>query len=132
MGARTKSRKLDQIPAANSYNLPSQIGGKTIGKTTRPSYSITGRPTVGSYLEDLAKTPGPGSHTVVAPDIYKGKKPSYSMLGRNVMPGDNTRKPGPGAHSPEKVVINKKAAPKYSLGTRHSEYICPLIPDVSD
>ncbi len=98
-----------------------------------PSYSLTGRPTVGSYLEDLAKAPGPGSHSVVAPDIYRNKKPSYSMLGRNVPPGDNTKKPGPGAHSPEKVVINQKAAPKYSMGTKHSEFLCPaVVPDVAE
>lgn len=132
MGSRTKLRKQDQIPAANSYNLPSTIGSKTVNKRSLPSYSMTGRPTVGSYLDDMAKTPGPGSHSVVNPNIFRQQKPSYSMLGRNQMPGDNTRKPGPGAHSPEKVVVNKHAAPKYSMGTRHSDYICPLIPDVSD
>ncbi|XP_072038708.1 ciliary microtubule associated protein 1B-like [Amphiura filiformis] len=133
MGARTRLRKNDQIPASNSYNLPHMIGGKTIGRTTQPSYSLRGRPTVGSYLEDMAKAPGPGSHSVVAPDVYRGKKPSYSMLGRNVMPGDNTQKPGPGAHSPEKVIVTKKAAPKYSIGSKHSEFLCPVIvPDVSD
>lgn len=132
MGSRTKLRKQDKIPAANSYNLPSTLGSKTVNKRSLPSYSMTGRPTVGSYLDDMAKTPGPGSHSVVNPNIFRQQKPSYSMLGRNQMPGDNTRKPGPGAHSPEKVVVNTHAAPKYSMGTRHSDYICPLIPDVSE
>ena len=50
----------------------------------------------------------------------------------NVMPGDGTRKPGPGAHSPEKVVVNKKKYPSFSLGIRHSEFVCPLIIDVTD
>ncbi len=45
---------------------------------------------------------------------------------------DATKKPGPGAHSPEKVVVNKKAAPSYSMGSKHSEYITPLIIDVPD
>lgn len=45
---------------------------------------------------------------------------------------DATRKPGPGAHSPEKVYVNKRAAPQFSMGIKHSEYICPLIIDISD
>ena len=45
---------------------------------------------------------------------------------------DATKKPGPGAHSPEKVTVTKKASPAHSMGIRHSEYICPLIIDVSD
>ena len=45
---------------------------------------------------------------------------------------DSTQKPGPGAHSPEKVELNKPAAPKFSLGIRHSEFVTPLIIDVTD
>lgn len=45
---------------------------------------------------------------------------------------DSTQKPGPGAHSPEKVYINKPSAPNFSLGIRHSEFITPLIIDVTD
>lgn len=45
---------------------------------------------------------------------------------------DATKKPGPGAHSPEKVNITHRRPPSYSLGTKHSEYLCPLILDVSD
>ena len=44
---------------------------------------------------------------------------------------DNTLKPGPGAHSPEKSG-NSKKSPSYTMGVRHSEYMCPLIIDVSD
>jgi len=40
---------------------------------------------------------------VVDPNVYKNRKPIYSMNARNFAPGDNTRKPGPGAYSPEKV-----------------------------
>lgn len=58
--------------------------------------------------------------------------PHYSMLGRNVMPGDSTLKPGPGAHSPERVSINKRAAPGYSFGIRHTQYEAPLIVEVQD
>ncbi len=44
---------------------------------------------------------------------------------------DSTLKPGPGAYSPEKVSVNKATAPKFSLGIRHSEYVTPLIIEVS-
>ena len=50
----------------------------------------------------------------------------------DVIDADVTKKPGPGAHSPEKVVANKPRAPQYSLGSKHSEYITPLIIDVPD
>ena len=79
--------------------------GKTIqsGKNQAPSYTLTGRSKIGSFHEDLQKTPGPGNYNVVNPGKYKSEPPHYSMLGRNNMPGDTTKKPGPGSHSPEKV-----------------------------
>lgn len=81
--------------------------GKTIQSSKRqaPSYTVTGRSKIGSFHEDLQKTPGPGNYNIVSPDRYKGEQPHYSMLGRNQMPGDTTVKPGPGSHSPEKVII---------------------------
>jgi len=51
----------------------------------------------------LLQTPGPGTYTVVHPNVYKQKSPFYSITGRNPLPTDSTLKPGPGAHSPEKV-----------------------------
>jgi len=93
---------------------------------------MTGRSTIHGFDEDLARTPGPAKYNTTGPNIYRNKQPLYSMLGRNMMPGDNTRKPGPGAHSPEKVYINKRKAPTFSMGIRHSEFITPLIVDVTD
>ena len=52
---------------------------------------------------DLPQTPGPANYTTSNPDTYKLKAPVYSMIARNVMPGDGCLKPGPGAHSPERV-----------------------------
>lgn len=51
------------------------------------------------------QTPGPGTYKVTDPNIFKNRKPIYSMNGRNYIPGDNTLKPGPGAHYPERVSI---------------------------
>jgi len=132
MGARTRFRKRDQAPAPNGYTLPAQLGSRIPNKYSSASYSMTGRPHVGSYLEDHAKCPGPGSHDAVHPDVNKYKQPSYSMLGRHELPNDSTTKPGPGAHSPEKVLINKRKYPSHSLGIRHSEFVCPLIVEVRE
>lgn len=132
MAARTRFRKRDANPAANAYTLPGLIGPKIINKKAHAAYSMTGRSTIHGFDEDLARTPGPAKYNVTGPNIYRNKQPLYSMLGRNVMPGDNTRKPGPGAHSPEKVYINKSKAAAHSMGIRHSEFITPLIIDVTD
>uniref|UniRef100_A0A8C4WEV1 Uncharacterized protein n=1 Tax=Gopherus evgoodei TaxID=1825980 RepID=A0A8C4WEV1_9SAUR len=79
------------------------IGPKVVGKSSAPNYSLLGRSLLGSFYEDLSKTPGPCNYRVVEPSVYKTRAPQYSMLARNMLPGDNTQKPGPGAHSPEKV-----------------------------
>lgn len=132
MGSRTRFRKRDQAPAPNSYDLPALLGSKVPNKYSSASHSMTGRPHVGSYLEDHAKCPGPGSHDAIHPDVTKFKKPSYSMLGRHDLANDSATKPGPGAHSPEKVTVNKRKYPSHSLGIRHSEFVCPLIVVVKD
>jgi hypothetical protein len=132
-GDRTRLRATDKNPAPNAYSLPTLLG-KTVegGKTQAACYSLRGRSKVGGFSEDLQKTPGPGTYTVTHPDSYHNKAPLYSMLGRNMMPGDGTLKPGPGAHSPERVTITKRSAPQPSFGIRHSDYTTPLIIDVCD
>ena len=132
MAERTRYRKRDSNPAANAYTLPHLVGPKIINKKAYPAYSMTQRSKINGFDEDLAKTPGPAKYNVTNPNLYRNKQPHYSMLGRNVMPGDNTRKPGPGAHCPEKVYANKPRAPVVSMGIRHSEFITPLIIDVTD
>ncbi|XP_002732801.1 ciliary microtubule associated protein 1A-like [Saccoglossus kowalevskii] len=129
MGARTRYRKRDAVPAPNSYTLPPLLGPKVPNNVSCPSYSMTGQAKTGSYLTDLTKTPGPGRYNATAPDVNASKAPVYSMLSRSYMPGDGTQKPGPGAYSPEKVVVNKPKPPIYSLGIRHSEYVTPLFID---
>lgn len=51
----------------------------------------------------IPQTPGPGTYKIVEPSTYKYKPPKYSMIGRNNMPGDLSRKPGPGTYQPEQV-----------------------------
>lgn len=125
MGARTKLRKRDAVPAPNTYSLPVTVGDA-------PKYSMTARSNRGGFAEDLAKAPAPGQYNVPAPDANHTKAPAFTMQSRTFMPTDATKKPGPGAHSPEKVNVNKPSAPKYTLGSKHSEYITPLIIDVPD
>ncbi len=129
MSARTPIRRCDSNPAPNRYGLPPLLGSNQINKKSAPSYSMTNRNYVGSYCEDLAKTPGPGHYTAMDPNIIYNRQPVYSLQSRNPMPQDKTRKPGPGQHYPEHVYINKHSAPNYSMGIRHSQYITPLIVD---
>lgn len=132
-GSRTKHRQSDKTPAPNSYSLPTMLGStKESSKQQAPCYSMVGRSKIGSFHEDLQRTPGPGAYNTTDPNIVKGKGPQYSITARNTLPGDSTRKPGPGAHSPEKVTFNKTQAPQFSFGIRHSQYEAPLIVDVQD
>lgn len=129
MGARTKYRVVDPVPAPNSYTLPSLLGPRIPSKPSSPSFSISRQYKRGSYSEDLSRTPGPGHYKTTDPNIYLCRAPAFSMLGRLRKPLRTFRPPGPGAHSPEKVTIHRTRAPSYSLGVRHSEYLMPLVID---
>jgi len=127
LSGRTDNHKLDQSPGPAAYILHPMMGVHVIGRSSAPAYSMTARATVGSFHEDLRKTPGPGTYRICDPTVNKSRAPSYSMIGRNIMPTDNTRKPGPGAHSPENVTLHKRSNANYSFGIRHSEFCAPLI-----
>jgi len=120
---RTKLAKTDHSPGPNAYFLP-QI---TKSMERPPAYSMTGKTRVGGFSEDLARSPGPATYQITAPKIYKRRDPMYSMTGRNHPPDGWNGAPGPGAHRPEKVYLGRRIAPRYSFGTRHSDYIAPLM-----
>jgi len=125
MGIVTKAVKGDVNPPPNNYTLP-PIFGRSPCKNSAPAYSMSARAEVGSFKEDLAKTPGPAAHSV----DNRSSKPraaAYSLQGRTTIPGDKTVKPGPGAHRPENVYVNTPDAPAFSMGIRHSDYVAPLI-----
>lgn len=132
LSSRTKGVKFDKSPAPNNYTLPGILGGRSCVKPSLPVFSMTSRSKIGSFHEDLQKTPGPGTYSITDPSVYKNRGPIFSMTARNQLPSDGTRKPGPGQHSPEKVYINKKKYPQYSFGIKHSEYLAPLINEPSD
>ncbi|XP_075998599.1 ciliary microtubule associated protein 1B [Genypterus blacodes] len=132
LSGRSRDFRGNLTPGPAAYMLPSVLGPKTVATTTAPTYSLCGRSKVGSFHEDLKKTPGPGAYKLVDPGIYKHKSPQYSMTGRNMMPGENSKKPGPGAHHPEQVTFTRVKAPSFSFGVRHSDYIAPLIVNVAE
>ncbi|XP_069073168.1 protein CIMAP1D isoform X1 [Pleurodeles waltl] len=131
MGTRTRYRVVDPVPAPNSYHLPSVLGSQVPSKASTPSYSVAGRTRSGGYSEDLAQTPGPGHYNSTEPGTYKRRGPAYSMLGRHSAPARSSQTPGPGTHSPERVTATRARAPSFSMGVRHSEFMTPLIVDVS-
>ncbi|KYO42603.1 outer dense fiber protein 3-like protein 2 [Alligator mississippiensis] len=131
MGTRTACRVTDPVPAPNRYALPSLLGARVPAKPSSPSFTISGRHQKGSYSEDLAQTPGPGRYNSTDPSTYLRRPPAFSMLGRRIAPKPAFQTPGPGTHSPEKVTAHRTRAPAYSLGVRHSDFLTPLIVDVS-
>ncbi|CAI9718867.1 Hypothetical predicted protein [Octopus vulgaris] len=132
-GQRHEGRRTDTTPAPNSYSLPALLG-RTIqgGKLQAPAYTLLGRKTLGSFHEDLAKSPGPCAYKTCKPATYSKKSPEFSMLSKCSPPEDMHRAPGPGAHHPENSWVHKQAAPCYSFGVRHSPYTVPLVVEVSD
>ncbi|KAF3688917.1 Outer dense fiber protein 3-B [Channa argus] len=132
LSGRSKYVSINKTPGPASYSLPPVLGPKTIATSAVPSYSLCGRSKCGSFHEDLKKTPGPAAYNVVDPRVYRKKPPQYSMTGRNFTPGETTNKPGPGAHYPEHVTFTRAKAPSFSFGLRHSEYILPVVVDLSE
>ncbi|XP_068595711.1 ciliary microtubule associated protein 1B [Brachionichthys hirsutus] len=132
LSGRSKEYRNSQTPGPGAYTLPSVLGSKTVITPAAPTYSLCGRSKNGSFSEDLKKTPGPAAYKVVDPCIYRQKPPQFSMAGRNFIPDATIKKPGPGAHHAELVSITKAKAPSFSFGLRHSEYIAPLIVNVTE
>uniref|UniRef100_A0A8V5G815 Uncharacterized protein n=1 Tax=Melopsittacus undulatus TaxID=13146 RepID=A0A8V5G815_MELUD len=133
-GLRAAELPQHRSPGPSAYHLPPMLGPHLVSKTSAPSYSMTGRSTVGSFYEDLCKNPGPGRYRTVDTDVYKHRAPRFSMVARNVPPGDKTAKPGPAAYSPQQVSRDPRGdRPQgVTFGIRHSEYLAPLIVDVPD
>ncbi|KAL7876497.1 hypothetical protein AOLI_G00114600 [Acnodon oligacanthus] len=132
MAFRTRYRSRDAIPAPNRYTLPNLLGSYVPNKSSSASYSMSSRRKSGAPSEDLAMTPGPGHYNSTDPSIYLNRQPSFSIQSRHSIPNDATRKPGPGTHSPERVTIHLPRPPSFSLGVRHSEFVTPLVIDVTD
>ncbi|KAM9071998.1 ciliary microtubule associated protein 1B isoform 1-T1 [Megaptera novaeangliae] len=121
-------RAESQTPGPGTYTVPSLLGPRVVGKVSAPIYSIYGRSAVGSFCEDLSKTPGPCAYPVVSPGIYKPRAPQFSMLARTSLPQGNSLNPGPAAYN-----VDQHRKPRgWSFGIRHSDYLAPMVIDVDD
>uniref|UniRef100_A0A3Q3KTZ1 Outer dense fiber of sperm tails 3-like 2a n=1 Tax=Mastacembelus armatus TaxID=205130 RepID=A0A3Q3KTZ1_9TELE len=132
IGARTRYRSVDAVPAPNSYSLPNLLGCQVPNKLSSASYSFSGRRKVGAPSEDLSMSPGPGKYNSTNPDIYHLRQPSFSMQSRTKRPSFSAASPGPATYSPEKFHVHLPKSPSFSLGIRHSEFVTPLVVDVVD
>ncbi|XP_047466199.1 outer dense fiber protein 3-like protein 2a [Mugil cephalus] len=132
IGARTRYRSVDAVPAPNSYCLPSLLGCQIPHKPSSASFSLSGRMKVGAPSEDLAMSPAPGKYNSTNPDIYRQRQPSFSMQQRTKRPNYSSAVPGPGTYSPEKFHVHLPKPPSFTLGVRHSEFVTPLVVDVID
>ncbi|XP_075284942.1 ciliary microtubule associated protein 1B [Opisthocomus hoazin] len=125
--SRTRHCISQQTPGPTAYRLPPMLGPRVVGKTSAPTYSMTGRSNIGTFYQDLCKTPGPCNYRVVDTDVYKRRAPQFSMLARNPLPSDHSPKPGPSTYSPK---LGRR--PGLTFGIRHSPYLAPLIVEVPD
>lgn len=153
MGGRTRYRGVDAAPAPNrwvglwvlgpssrltsgsavcSYTLPFLMGCQLPHQPSPSSYSFSSRRQAGGPSQDLAKSPGPARYGSTDPDIYRRRQPSFSMQSRTNRPSYSFANPGPAAYSPEKVKGHLPRQPSYTLGIRHSEFVTPLVVDVTD
>uniref|UniRef100_A0A8C6CXR5 Ciliary microtubule associated protein 1B n=1 Tax=Moschus moschiferus TaxID=68415 RepID=A0A8C6CXR5_MOSMO len=116
-----------QTPGPGTYTMPSLLGPRVVGKVSAPTYSIYGRSAVGSFCEDLSKTPGPCAYHAVNPGVYKPRAPQFSMLARTSFPQGNTLNPGPAAYN-----VDQHRKPRgWTFGIRHSDYLAPVMTEAN-
>ncbi|XP_005868293.1 PREDICTED: outer dense fiber protein 3B isoform X2 [Myotis brandtii] len=115
-------------PGPGTYTVPPVLGPRVISKVSAPTYSLYGRSVVGSFFEDLSKTPGPGTYHVVNPGIYKSRAPQFTMQPRTALPQDNSQNPGPAAYN----VDQYRKPGGLSFGIRHSDYVAQTLAEVDD
>ncbi|KAF4023091.1 hypothetical protein G4228_014690 [Cervus hanglu yarkandensis] len=120
--------KLPPSTGPGTYTMPSLLGPRVVGKVSAPTYSIYGRSAVGSFCEDLSKTPGPCAYHVVNPGVYKPRAPQFSMLARTSLSQGNTQNPGPAAYN-----VDQHRKPRgWTFGIRHSDYLAPMMTNADD
>ncbi|XP_074083266.1 ciliary microtubule associated protein 1B isoform X2 [Macrotis lagotis] len=130
MGSRSKDFQIDGTPGPAAYTVPSLFGCRLVHKSSAPNFSMSGRSLVGSFCQDLSKTPGPCAYQEVNPTVYKAKAPQFTMQPRTSLPEDNTEKPGPATYYPQKFQFTVPGGP--SFGIRHSAYEARFITEPQD
>ncbi|EPQ09001.1 Outer dense fiber protein 3B, partial [Myotis brandtii] len=114
--------------APRNWGVQAEHNTPVISKVSAPTYSLYGRSVVGSFFEDLSKTPGPGTYHVVNPGIYKSRAPQFTMQPRTALPQDNSQNPGPAAYN----VDQYRKPGGLSFGIRHSDYVAQTLAEVDD
>ncbi|KAM6306962.1 ciliary microtubule associated protein 1A-like [Podargus strigoides] len=125
--SRTRHHASQQTPGPAAYQMPPMLGPRIITKSSAPNYSMLGHSNVGTFYQELCKTPGPCNYNAVAANVYKQWAPQYSILARNALPGDTTIKPSPNTYNPK-----QSCQRGVTFGIRHLDYLAPLIVDVPD
>lgn len=104
--------------------MPSLLGPRVIGKVSAPTYSITSRSTVGSFLEDLSKVGRGCEHRVSRDQLGRPervKKPRTRVSGQLGMeaepstPSALPQTPGPCAYHVVNPGIYKSRAPQFTM-----------------
>jgi hypothetical protein len=110
-----------QVPAPNTYRIPSCIGPKLPHMRSSAAHSIYGKP----YDHEASRSPGPAAYRTMDPDKYKRRLPTYTMSprAREVM----NLNPGPAAYRNFSNSIG--ANPKYTFGIKHSDYMGYYVSD---
>eukprot|EP00731_Ephydatia_muelleri_P015727 Em0009g151a len=143
MGSRTKYRKRDAVPSPNTYTLPTYIGPRVPTRAASACYSMAGRLHLGGFDTDYAKTPGPARYEVLDPSKIGPKSPAYSILSRNYMPGDPTKKarawssqPGEMYYNQENVAFvyvgDRSPSPSNTRTNRPVATSVPTLPSITD
>ena len=78
----------DSTPSPNTYGLPTLLGSHIPHRSSSASYSMTGRPKTGGFVQ-TSHTPGANAYKVMDPEITGNKAPVFSLYSRNYMPGGN-------------------------------------------
>ena len=132
LGERSRFVFKDEAPPPNSYVITRDVvGGGSATRRGAPQWSLVGRSAVGGSQYDRVRAgvPGPANYAATDPGVTKRKSASYSMMARTRQKNYNSAKdnPGPGAYSPQSAPNRRGGV---SMGTRHSQYMMPLIVDL--
>lgn len=129
IGRKTGLKEIHLGPGPAAYTLDPLFGPRTIqaGFPQAPSYPLSCKLTIGSFLSVLAKTPGPAAYAAVPSDVFLNRPPEYTIRVKLNALKDRNPRPGPGAHDNHEVWVNKPREPKFTMRFKHSPFVMPVI-----
>ncbi|XP_065520971.1 uncharacterized protein LOC136006540 [Lathamus discolor] len=113
-------------PGPTAIHLPPMLGPRVVSQTSAPSYSVLGRSTIGTFYRTCARRRGRAG-------TARWTR-TCTSTGAAVLDAGAERAAGGHHHQtgPRRVQPPAEPAPGVTFGTRHSEYLVPLIVDVPD